>query len=148
MSDPAAPDGISRSSMFKGAMIGLVAVILAFVLGFLPMWLKAGRSEKEGDAARAELRVSQLQSTLASAAIDARRGEYERARQAASEFFSRVSEETDRGAESAFTAAQRGALAPLFSQRDQIITLLARSDPASADRLSDLHVAFRKAAGR
>jgi len=28
--------------------------------------------------------------------------------------------------------------------RDEIITLLARSDPASADRLSDLYVSYRK----
>ena len=33
---------------------------------------------------------------------------------------------------------------PLFAGRDEIITLLARSDPASADRLSDLYVAYRK----
>jgi hypothetical protein len=33
---------------------------------------------------------------------------------------------------------------PLFSGRDELITLLARNDPASADRLSDLFVAYRK----
>ena len=31
------------------------------------------------------------------------------------------------------------------SQRDEIITLLARSDPAAADRLSDLYVSYRQA---
>jgi hypothetical protein len=30
---------------------------------------------------------------------------------------------------------------PLFAERDEIITLLARSDPASADRLSDFYLA-------
>jgi hypothetical protein len=34
---------------------------------------------------------------------------------------------------------------PMFSQRDELITLLARNDPASADRLSGLDLAFRKA---
>jgi hypothetical protein len=33
---------------------------------------------------------------------------------------------------------------PLFAIRDEIITLLARSDPAAADKLSDLFVAYRK----
>jgi hypothetical protein len=32
----------------------------------------------------------------------------------------------------------------LFAGRDEIITLLARSDPAVADRLSDLYASFRK----
>jgi hypothetical protein len=36
---------------------------------------------------------------------------------------------------------------PLLAGRDEIITLLARSDPASADRLSELYVAYRKAVG-
>ena len=43
-----------------------------------------------------------------------------------------------------FTKAQRQNMQPLFAGRDEIITLLARSDPASADRLSDLYVAYRK----
>jgi hypothetical protein len=33
---------------------------------------------------------------------------------------------------------------PLFAGRDELITLLARSDPASADRIADLFVAYRK----
>ena len=36
------------------------------------------------------------------------------------------------------------SMQPVFAGRDEIITLLARSDPASADRLSDLYVAYRK----
>ena len=32
-----------------------------------------------------------------------------------------------------------------LNQRDDVITLLARSDPASADRLSDLYVSYRAA---
>jgi hypothetical protein len=82
---------------------------------------------------------------LASAAIDARRGDYEPARQGASEFFTELRAEMDRGAKSALTEAQRAALEPMFAQRDNIITLLARSDPAAADRLSDIYAGYRKA---
>ena len=35
-------------------------------------------------------------------------------------------------------------LQQLFAGRDELITLLARSDPASADRLADLFVTYRK----
>jgi hypothetical protein len=33
---------------------------------------------------------------------------------------------------------------PLFAGRDELITLLARNDPAAADRMTDLFVAYRK----
>jgi len=56
-----------------------------------------------------------MQRVLASAAIDARRG-----------------------------GLQRQAMQPLFAGRDELITLLARTDPTSADRLADLFVAYRK----
>lgn len=39
------------------------------------------------------------------------------------------------------TAQQREAVRPLLNGRDELIALLARRDPAAADRLVDLHVA-------
>jgi len=80
----------------------------------------------------------------ASAAIDARRGDYETARQAASDFFTVLRAETNKGVDSALSQAQKDGAQPLFTQRDQIITLLARGDAASADLLSDLYVSYRK----
>ena len=85
-----------------------------------------------------------MQNNLASAAIDARRGDYEPARQAASQFFTSLRAEMDKGDTSNYTQAQRQGMQPLFAGRDELITLLARSDPASADRLADLFVAYRK----
>ena len=85
-----------------------------------------------------------MQNDLASAVIDARRGDYEPARQAASRFFTTLSEESNKETSSALSQTQIEASKTLFTQRDEIITLLARNDPAAADRLSDLYVAFRK----
>lgn len=129
----------------KCALICLIAAGLAFLLGFFPMWVQSNRAAEERDVASTALRVSRIQNSLASAAIDARRGEYEPARQSASQFFTSLREEVERGQASAFNQAQRQALMPLFQDRDNIVTLLARNDPAAADRLSDLHVAYRKA---
>jgi hypothetical protein len=39
-------------------------------------------------------------------------------------------------------------LKPLMSDRDNFITLLARGDPASADRLSDPYAAYQKIMGK
>lgn len=85
-----------------------------------------------------------MQNNLATAVIDARRGDYEPARQAASQFFISTRAEIDMGEASNFTQAQRQGLQPLLAGCDEVITLLARSDPASAERLSDLYVSYRQ----
>lgn len=124
------------------------AVLLAgLLLGFVPTWLKSRACADSLAASERQLGRARIRNTIATAAIDARRGEYEPARQAASQFFTSLSAEADKGEASLLTPEQRNGVAPLFAQRDEVITLLARSDPAAADRLSELYVAYRKAAG-
>lgn len=125
-------------------IIYAVVLLAVFLLGLIPMWLKARQSAKGLAESEHQLLLVRTQSNLASAAIDARRGDYEPARLAASQFFTSLSAELDKGEASAFTQAQREGMQPLLTRRDDIITLLARSDPASADRLSDLFVTYRK----
>lgn len=123
------------------------AVLLGvFLLGLVPMWMTARTRAQERDTAQAALRISTLQNTLGNAAIDARRGEYEPARQSASDFFTNLRAEIDRGRDSVFNEAQQNTLRSTFvDTRDDTITLLARSDPASADRLVDLYNKYRQA---
>jgi flagellar biosynthesis/type III secretory pathway M-ring protein FliF/YscJ len=120
-------------------------LLVVFLLGLVPMWMTARARSRERDAAQAALRVSTLQNTLANAAIDARRGEYEPARQAASDFFTNLGAEIARGPDSVFDETQRNNLRPMFAARDDTITLLARGDPASADRLVELYNTYRQA---
>lgn len=119
--------------------------LVVFLLGFIPMWMTAREHARERDVARAALRINTLQNALASAVIDARRGEYELARQGASGFFTNLRSEIDRGADSAFTLPQQNDLRSILDRRDDVITLLARSDPASNDRLVDLYNTYRLA---
>jgi hypothetical protein len=119
-------------------------LLVIFLLGFVPMWLKTRTVTRSLVETERQLVLVRMQSDLASAVIDARRGDYEPARQAASQFFTSLRAEIDKGNTSNFTLAQRGGMQPLFAGRDELITLLARSDPASADRLSDLYVSYRK----
>jgi hypothetical protein len=137
-----------HSSGGRRALIFFLSLAAAFLLGLVPMWFTAGTAAKERDAARREVRLNQVQLALASAAVDARRGEYEPARQSAVNFFTTLTAELGRGEDSAFPSAQHEALQALFRQRDDLITLLARSDPASAELLSNLYVAYRKAVER
>ena len=128
--------------------IGIYALILlvVFLLGLVPMWLTARSRGKERDEARRELRLSKMENDLSSAVINSRRGDYEPARQASSRLFTSLGTQCDVASEpSDLTRAQCDALRPALAQRDELITLLARSDPASADRLSDVYVLYQKA---
>jgi hypothetical protein len=122
-------------------------LLVAFLLGLIPMWLQARAAGAKLAEAERRLTLEGMQSDLASAAVEARRGEYEPARRAASRFFTTLRGEVDKGEASYLTQAQRAGVQALFGGRDEVITLLARSDPAAADRLSDLYVAYRKALG-
>jgi hypothetical protein len=124
------------------------AVVLAavFLIGLVPMWLVARSRGAERDAAQRDLKLCRLENSLSAAAVESRRGEYERARQEVSDFFTALRGHVD-GESSDLTTTQKDGLRSLMNQRDDLITLLARSDPASADRLSELYVSFRKAMG-
>lgn len=130
--------------MLRRFVVYAGVLLIVFLLGFIPMWLKARQSANSLAGAERELSLAKLHSSLASAVIDARRGDYEPARQTASQFFTSLRAEIDKGDASSFTEAQRTGLQALFTGRDELITLLARGDPASADRLSDVYVAYRK----
>ena len=132
---------------FRRLILYAAVLLVVFLAGFVPMWLKSRTSVRERDAAQASLKISNLQNSLANAVIDARRGEYEPARQAASDFFTNLGAEVARGSDSVFPEGQRNALRSMFDTRDDTITLLARSDPASADRLVDLYTKYRQATG-
>lgn len=144
---PTTPDDQPRprtdARLKRLAIYGFVLLVV-FLLGFIPMWTSARSRARERDEARASLRISTLQNLIADAAVDARRGEYEPARQAGSEFFTNLQTELDRGPDSVFSESQKTSLRPLFDGRDDTITLLARSDPAAADRLIDLYVRYRQ----
>ena len=128
--------------------LGVYATVIffAFLVGFVPMWLRTSTLANERDAAQQAARLTQLENTLASAAIYARRGDYEPAREAASTFYTNLQAELDRS-QPVFAASQRDMLQPLLVQRDQTITLLARADPAVAERLADVYLSYRRAMG-
>ncbi|MCM3874219.1 MAG: hypothetical protein ND895_26315 [Pyrinomonadaceae bacterium] len=144
MSEDLQPKAVKSSSLIRRILIYAGVLLIAFLVGFVPMWLKARGYASELAIARHELSATRLQSTLAAATIDARRGDYEPARQAASNFFTSLRSEVDKGADSALNESQKQGIQPLFAGRDEIITLLARSDPAAADKLSDLHASYGK----
>jgi hypothetical protein len=132
---------VRRVILYAAVLLGV------FLLGLIPMWMTARERGRELNTTQTTLRIRTLQNTLASAAIDARQGRYEPARQAASDFYTNLRTEIDRGRDSIFMDAQQNALRPMLATRDDTITLLARGDPASGDRLTELYNTFRQAMG-
>lgn len=130
---------------FRGLAI---ALLVGLLIGFVPMWVRARQRTSERDQALHNLQVSELKNQLSAAALDARRGQYETARKELSGFFTSLDTTTDPKNDTVISQEQVKSFLPVASERDTLITLLARSDPASADRLSDLDLALRKALGR
>ncbi len=143
---PVKPGPVRRRLIIYATLLPVV-----FLLGFVPMWLKsmdASRSvaetERQLSLAQRQINLGAIQTALDSAVIEAQRGNYEPARQAASSFFTSLRAETDRGDASAFSAAQRELVQPLLTQQDEIITLLARGSSASVNRLTALYDSYLK----
>ena len=125
-----------RPTTLAGLIIG------AFLLGLVPMWWTAYQRGAERDESRQQLSAVERESTLAAAALLARQGEYDRARELASQFFTDVNQHFTSAEVKGETLANADALRASLTDRDEIITLLARSDPASADRLADLYMNY------
>ena len=144
MSENLQPQPATRRPLMQRIMIYAGVLLIVFLLGLVPMWLKARAANNSLAETEHQLTLAKMQNNIGSAVIDSRKGDYEPARQAASQFFTSLRSELDKADGSNFTEAQRQGIQPLLAGRDEVITLLARSDPASADRLTDLYLAYRK----
>ena len=132
----------SESNVLKKWLIRIGLLLLAFLLGFVPMWLSNRQISGDLSARQKELHRSRIQNTLAAAAIYGRRGEYETARQNSSAFFTDLQAEMDKGDTGILNDRERIGLDRIFAERDEIITLLSRNDPAAGERLSNIFVEY------
>ena len=144
MNENEIPKPARTTSSMQRVILYAALLLVAFLLGFVPMGLKYRECSSSLSQAENTLSIARMENTLASAAIDARRGDYEPARQSASNFFTSLRAEIDKGNDSFLSRTQIAELQPVIAPRDEIITLVSRSDPASADRLSDLYVSCRR----
>jgi hypothetical protein len=111
------------------------------------MWLSTGWAIEQRDAAQRGVRLAQLENTLAAAMIDVQRGNYEPARQLTSDFYTDLRRQVDDD-DGLFNPSQREALKSLLAERDELITLLARSDPSATDRLFAVYSTYNKVANK
>ena len=94
------------------------------------------------------LRQSEIKGLLTSSIVEAKRGEYEPARQSASSFFTQLNQEREKGENESFLKKDDPPkLKPIFDERDAIITMLAQRDPASVERLTNIYLIYLQATG-
>ena len=122
-----------------------ITFILGLLLGLIPMYLMARERGQKLAATQQRVRLYELQRRIANASFDARRGEYEQARQAAGDFYNDLRKEVERNDRSALPPAEHENLKKLFAGQNDVVTLLARNDPASVDRLNEAYLTYRTA---
>lgn len=130
------------SNVWQKWLIRIGLLLLAFLLGFVPMWISNRQLSADLAKRDKDLHRSRVQNSLTAATIYARRGEYETARQNTSNFFTEVRSEMDKGDAGILSEQERIGLNRVMAERDEIITLLSRNDPAAADRLSNVFVEY------
>ena len=121
-----------------------ICFLAGLLLALIPLGIRLVQTQRERDALQQQLRVANLEMNLSSAAVMARHGDYTAARDAASRFFTDATQSVDSG-DKMLTAAQLSYLQSVLADRDALITLLARGDPAGAERSTALYVAHRAA---
>lgn len=129
-------------------LIYATVLVIVFLLGLVPMWLQKRAVADELSNTQGHLRKAEIRGLLTTAIVESNRGEYEPARQATSDFFTRLRAEIVKGDESALTKEERGKLTAIFDNRDATITMLAQRDQASVQRLTDIYENYQKAVGQ
>ncbi|HST61118.1 MAG TPA: hypothetical protein VLK84_20620 [Longimicrobium sp.] len=117
--------------------IAVGIALVAFLLGFVPQWMRANRAGDELQAARLELQMARTQGKIGAALTEALRSNYERARQLMTEVYSEL-----QSAAPGLEGTQRREVDAVLAGRDEIVTLLARAAPESGQRLMLLYTRY------
>jgi uncharacterized membrane-anchored protein YhcB (DUF1043 family) len=134
-----------KRTFLWAALVALIALVAGFLVGFVPQWNTIRVQNRELTSIKSQLRLAELKAELGSAAAHCRHGDYEPARKSVSEFFTGLRNEIDHDSASALSPEQREKTSAFLNQRDELITLLARNDPAACDRLATLYFNYEKA---
>lgn len=108
----------------RGPLLAMIAVVIAFVVGFGWQFYEASTVRTELSTTQQELLVQSLRAELGQAALAASVGDYEGARRQMSGFFSRISEVSAGLPQPVADVADE-----FMAMRDEVITGLSRSNP-------------------
>lgn len=122
--------------------VWVAAIVIAFAAGFGWQYVERRQAEAQLEATSNALAEARLESALATALVEAQQGNYELARQRASDFFTNLQTLTASGVLPADTFSD------IQSQRDATITMLSRGSTDAIALLQQLHAEFRSGLSR
>ncbi len=125
----------------KTIMVVFILLIVAFLAGFLPPYLKEKRLENELRASRQEVQVAEIRDLAGLACLQVSQKDYGLAAATTTRFFDRTKEV----ASSTTDVTGKKALEDMLSLRDKITAELAQADPAALNHLQALYVQTRQA---
>jgi hypothetical protein len=118
-------------------IVVIILLIIVFLAGFVPQYIKVKRLENDLSVARQENALAQLRDLAGLAFVQASQKNYGLAARTTKQFFSRTREVANRAPD----ANGRKALEDLLASEDKITAELANGDP---EALGDLQVLFEK----
>jgi hypothetical protein len=122
-------------------IVAAVALLAAFLLGFVPPYVKANRLENELRQSRQQNAAAQLRELIGLAYFQATQKNFGLGAETTSRFFSRVREMANQ----TLDANNRKALEDLLAVRDRVTAELAKGDAAAMGDLQELFVKTRQA---
>ena len=154
MTDPANARGQPSSlgsvwrAMPPAARVALAAIV-GFLIGFGWQYASARSLGRRLDTTSRELQLARLEGMLAVAVVEAQRGEYDRARQQASTFYTQAQRsvtaaKASAGRDATLTGPEE-ALRLVLQRRDSTVTLLSRNDTGATTALASQLAAYRSA---
>ena len=123
--------------MKNQTIVVIILLIIVFLAGFVPQYIKVKRLENDLSAAKQENALAQLRDLAGLAFVQTSQKNYGLAAGTSQQFFSRTREVANRAPD----ANGRKAFEDLLASQDKITAELAKGDP---EALGDLQVLFEK----
>jgi RecA/RadA recombinase len=127
--------------MNNRVIVVAIALVIVFLAGFVPEYVKANRLENELRQSRQEGAGAVLRDLVGLAYVQANQKNFGLAAQTSSRFFSRAREMANQAQD----ATGRKALEDLLALRDKVTAELAKGDAAVMGDLQELFVKTRQA---
>lgn len=122
-------------------IVAAIALVVVFLVGLVPEYVKANRLESELRQSRQESAGAELRDLIGLAYVQANQKNFGLAAETTSRFFGRAREM----ASQAKDATNRKALEDLLTVRDKVTAELAKADTAVMGDLQDLYTKTRQA---
>ena len=124
-------------------IMAAIAVVSAFLIGFVPQYVKANRLQHDLRQSRQQNAGAQLRDLISLAYFQANQKNFGLAAETSSQFFGRTGEMANQ----AQNATSRKALEDLLALRDRVTAELAKGDAAVMGDLQELFLKTRQATG-